>query len=105
MVKPDYILDIEKTEGIFSVMEMGVFDKNLYNFFKDRKNSVVYSEINNKQGVLVWTEVIYKTAQSFYINISNNKNDIDKWSMTIYYKPEQLSELIVYTNQLLKQLK
>lgn len=105
MKKPKLIKNIEKTSGVFSYMEMGIFTKDLQSFFKDKNADVVYSETTNKYGVLIWNEVIYKTAQPFYIHISHLKNDIDKWSMNIYYKPEQLNELLIYTNQLLKQFK
>ena len=104
MKKPKLIKNNEKVVGVFSTMDMGIFDKDLEKYFKDKKMVIVYSETTNK-GFLIWNEVIYKTAQSFYIHISHLKNDIDKWSMNIYYKQEQLNELLIYTNQLLKQIK
>jgi isocitrate/isopropylmalate dehydrogenase len=105
MKKPQYISKLEETQQMFSIMELGTIDKDLQVFFKDKKVTIVYSETKNKNGYLVWDEIIYKTSQSFYIHISHNKSDIDKWSMNIYYNPEQLNELIIYTNQLLKQIK
>lgn len=105
MKKPKLIKNNEKTLGVFSSMEMGIFPKDLQSYFKDKKMDIVYSETTNKGGVLIWNEVIYKTVQPFYIQISHVKNDVDKWSMNIYYKPEQLNELLIYTNQLLKQIK
>ena len=105
MKKPKLIKNNEKTLGVFSSMEMGIFTKDLQSFFKDNNIQMVYSETTHKNGLLIWNEVIYKTAQPFYIHVSHLKNDIDKWSMNIYYKPEQLNELLIYTNQLLKQFK
>ena len=104
-MKLEVIKKIEENEGVLSSMMMGTFDKDLEKYFKDKKVEIIYSEIINKGGVLKWWEVIYETAQKFYIHISHNKSDVDKWSMNIYYKSEQLNELIIYTNQLLKQFK
>lgn len=105
MKKQKLLKNNEKITGVYSCMEMGIFTKDLVTFFKDKKMEIIYSDITNKNGILMWNEVLYKTPQPFYIQVSHLKNDIDNWSMNIYYYPKQLNELIIYTNQLLKQIK
>lgn len=98
--KPEYILDIEKTEGILSVVEFSHFDETKYEQTL-KKMPIVYGnsiyDVNTKK--LMWDEKIFKTAQSFYIYINGTNN------FYIYYKPTMLDELKFFINQLNKEKK
>jgi hypothetical protein len=98
--KPEYILDIEKTEGILSVVEFSRFDETKYEQTL-KKMPIVYGnsmyDVNTKN--LMWVEKIFKTAQSFYIYINGVNN------FYIYYKPTMLDELKFFINQLNKEKK
>ena len=48
MKKPKLIKYNEKTLGVFSSMEMGIFTKDLQSFFKDKNIEIVYSDTTNK---------------------------------------------------------
>jgi hypothetical protein len=98
--KPDYILDIEKTEGILSVVEFSPFDETKYEQTL-KKMTIVYgnSMYDGNAKKLIWVERIFETAQSFYIYINDAKN------FYIYYKPTMLEELKFFINQLNKEKK
>ena len=59
--KPEYILDIEKTEGILSVVEFSHFDETKYEQTL-KKMPIVYGnsiyDVNTKK--LMWDEKIFK---------------------------------------------
>jgi hypothetical protein len=67
--------------------------------------SLVYSESTSdfETGKISFESKIYKTQQSFYLNLLFD--DDGSTNMTIYYKQQQLSELTIFVTQLLKQFK
>jgi hypothetical protein len=99
MDKPSYILDVEKTEGILSVMEIPYsVDKKYEDILK--KTPVVYSNsLFEDKNKIVWFARIFKTAQSFYLYFGDGPK------FYIYYKPSMLNELIFFINQLNKEKK
>jgi len=99
MDKPSYILDVEKTEGILSVMEIPYsVDKKYEDILK--KTPVVYSNslFEDKNKIFCF-ERIFKTAKSFYLYFGDGPN------FYIYYKPSMLNELIFFKNKLNKEKK
>lgn len=98
--KPEYILDIEKTEGILSVVEFSHFDETKYEQAL-KKMPIVYdnSMYDENTKKMIRIERIFKTAQSFYIYINGANN------FYIYYKPTMLEELKFFINQLNKEKK
>lgn len=102
MIKPDYILSLEKEFGIFSIMELEIPDPKFREFIGN-KLKIVYSRTNINDNLLVkWDEIIYKTTQSFYLHLlCKNEN----WLIGIYYKAEQFEELKIFVSQLLKNYK
>jgi hypothetical protein len=106
MKKPKYIKELEKTVGVFSVMDFHVFRTQISDYFDEKKIEKVFekSEIL-MDGSAKWIEMVYKTVQPFYLYVRNESDDLPEWYITIYYKPEQLNELIVFIRQVLKQLR
>jgi hypothetical protein len=106
MKKPKYIKEIEKTEGVYSVMSFHVFRNQISDYFDEKNIEKVYenSEILI-DGSAKWVEIIYKTVHPFYLYVKNNSNDLPEWYITIYYKPTQLNELVVFIRQVLKQIR
>jgi len=102
MDKPKFIKKIEKNDGVFSSMIIGRQPIEFKDFI-GKKLEISYEEtyLDGKSEVR-WKEIIYKTAQSFYIYLSFNG---DGWTIMIYYKPNQFNELKLFLIQLLKQFK
>lgn len=106
MKKPIYIKNIEKTEGVFSVMNFHKFRTNMYKIFEEKKTTKVFEKSYiHIDGSFEWVELIYKTNQNFYLHMLNDTEDKTMWSITIYYKPENLNELLIFIRQVLKQLR
>ena len=105
MNKNSYIIRLEQTEGVFSVMKFHKFQNNLIKFLDDKKMQRVY-EVGNvpANGKASWEQVIFETKQKFYLDVNYFKTD-EEYGLTIYYKPEQFQELIYFTTQLLKPFK
>lgn len=102
-MKPDYILQIENTRGYLSEL---IFPKmkNLSDYWKSKKVSKVFeSSLIDTDGKIQPNNIIFETNQGFFIYIQ--KEEFDDWSMTIYYKPNQENELILFSKGILKQLK
>lgn len=105
MLKPEYIIEVEKTEGIFSVMNFHVFRNEVYNYLNDKNLEKVFERSHvNLDGNAVWDEIIYKT-EPFYLHVENKSHDVPEWYITIYYKPDKFNEVIIFIRQSLKQLR
>jgi len=104
--KPDYIQFIELQEGVFSYMKFHQFDKSILKYLDDKSFERVFEVgIVSKSGKARWSEVIYKTKQSFFLHLESNNEDDESYWLTIYYKPEKKNELLLFTNQMLKPFK
>lgn len=106
MTTPKYIESLEETEGVFSIMKFHHFKTDIFKFFDDKKIPKVFERSYiHLDGSAEWMELIYKTQQSFYLYL-NNKSEVEtNWELIIYYKPENLNELIIFIRQVLKQLR
>jgi hypothetical protein len=105
MVKPEYIKEIEKTEGILSVMNFHVFRNEVFRFLDDKKLNKVYERSHVElDGNAIWDEIIYQT-DPFFLHVENKSDDMPEWYITIYYKPEKFNEVIIFIRQSLKQLR
>lgn len=104
--KPDFIIDLESKDGVFSIMRFHMFDVFALKYLDEKKYERVYEEGSVKtSGKAKWNEVIYKTAQPFYLHFSNDTEDDEQYWLNIYYKPDRRSELIFFTTQVLKPIK
>ena len=104
--KPDYILDVESKDGILSIMRFHMFEGNVLKILDDKKYIRVFEEGSVKtSGKAKWIQVIFKTTQSFYLHFINDNEDDEQYWLNIYYKPENRSELIFFTTQVLKPIK
>jgi hypothetical protein len=104
--KPDYILDVEKNDGVLSIMRFHMFDGFALKYLDEKKYERVFEEGSVKSsGKAKWLEVIYKTAQPFYLHFMNDTEDDEQYCLNIYYKPDRRNELIFFTTQVLKPIK
>lgn len=104
--KPDYIVNVEKEEGILSIMRFHMFDGYALKFLDEKKYERVFEEGTVKtSGKAKWSEVIYKTTQSFFLHFLMDDEDDEQYWLNIYYKPEKRNELIFFTTQVLKPIK
>jgi hypothetical protein len=105
--KPDFINQLEKKEGIFSLLDFHRYPDDLIKYLDEKKLKRVYERgVVSNRGKAKWEEVIYETAQKFYLQVNTiNVNGEDEFGLTIYYKPEQFKELVFLTTQLLKPFK
>jgi hypothetical protein len=104
--KPDYILDIERKDGVLSIMRFHMFDLIALKYLDEKNYERVYEEGAVKtSGKAKWIEVIFKTAQPFYLHFINDTEDDERYWLNIYYKAENRKELIYFTTQILKPIK
>jgi hypothetical protein len=101
MKKIKYIRELEKINGIYSVIElekplMSVSDlesnKNLLTVYVESK----FSE-DNKNHI---TKKLYKTTAGFYIYW---ERPIELYFLSVYYKPEKMQEILIFLRQLNKK--
>ena len=76
--------------------------ENLVEKLKQKNLKTVYekNEIDSEEKITK-IETIFETKQNFYLYLTQKEKNL----ITIYYKPEQFSELLVYVRQLKKQFK
>lgn len=87
-------------------MKFHFFKTDVFRFFDDKKIPKVFERSYiHLDGSAEWMELIYKTQQSFYLYLRNESVSDTNWDLTIYYKPENLNELIIFIRQVLKQLR
>lgn len=98
--KPEYIKRLEQEEGIFSLMGFKVIKEDQFNII-DSKLETVWSISSYVDGDILWEKKIFKTKQNFYIVAVN---DTSMWFLSIYYRQEQLNELILFIKSLSKEL-
>lgn len=99
---PNYIRDLEKKNGNFSVLEIPFMGSNFENFLREKKLKVVYEKVKiDKEDKLIKLETLFETKQNFLIHFNSEVSE----SINIYYKPEQFNELIITIKQLKKQFK
>jgi hypothetical protein len=101
--KPDYIKKLEDGK-LFSTLEFEVPDDFL-KFLDGRALTTVFSDSWMEFGIgeIKTKSKIYKTKQPFYLYLL--KDCVDKETLVIYYKEEQLNELKLFIKQLLKTYK
>lgn len=95
---------LNKLEDNFCFSELQFLPlPSLYKFWNSKKVTKIYEKSSTSESGISTEEVLYKSVQNFYIHIIFLKDD--SWSMTIYYKIEQESELKLFTKNLIKQIK
>ena len=99
-MKPNYLQTIEQG-FVFSQIEF-IEPLKIYDFWKTKKVSKVYENSFVSNDSIFIKEVLYKTAQDFYIHLQNKSHD--EFLMTIYYKIEQENELKLFIKNLFKQI-
>jgi hypothetical protein len=103
MKTPKLINALEKVGGVFSETNYGLCNGNLAEYLNGKKLERVFEKGDlNQRGKLSFDEIIYKSRQDFYLYIKLVPGIDEVWSLTIYYKPEQQNELVLFITQLLK---
>lgn len=103
VVKPDYILNLEKTQDNFSIMKFHRFRDQIIKYLDEKSLKRVF-EVSRVvlNGKAKWEEIIYITKQNFYIYVYDLNEEDNSLNLNIYYKAEQRKELLFFTNQILK---
>jgi hypothetical protein len=108
MEKPEYIKNLESTDGIYSVMDAPELKGDLLKYLNEKKLTRVYEKSSmNESGIIKFEEVIFQSQQNFYLFIKSRiipQSDIIS-NLTIYYNVKQYTELYMFLSQLLKQYK
>jgi hypothetical protein len=101
--KPDYIKGLEDGKP-FSTLELDV-PEDFSKFLDGRAFTTVFTDgwMDFETSELKTRSQIYLTKQSFYLYLF--KDSVDKKTLVIYYKEEQLNELKLFIRQLLKTYK
>jgi hypothetical protein len=105
MNKVEYIKRIEDTEGIFSILTVVSLVDSTNKIDNNKNLELVYMEtefINNKPN---FKSKLYKTSTGFYIYWKRHlsTDNINKFEITIYHKPENINEIIIFLSQLNKK--
>lgn len=101
-MKPKFIENLETEAGIFSKMVSYDRGEKFVQNLLTKKYKIVYSVSSFDKGEKPrYLELIFETAQPFYVHLSKKDKD---WSMDIYYLPEKYKELIFFINQIEKSL-
>ena len=104
--KPDFIVNLERTQDVFSIMKFHKFENGIIKYLDDKNYARVFEEGQVKtSGKAKWVEVIFKTAQPFYLHFINDTEDDEQYWLNIYYKAENRKELIFFISQILKPFK
>jgi hypothetical protein len=102
-MKPDYIKHLEQSAGIYSELHFPTLNYDLVRYFDEKKLKRVFESSGlGEKDKIFWYEVIYISNHPFYLHVTPIANDTS--TLTIYYKPEQLNELIVFIRIILKQI-
>lgn len=102
-MKPDYIKHQELSQGILSELFFPTVLVDLIKFFDSKKTKRVYESSGlSEKDQIVWYEVVYVTNHPFYIHVKPLTDSSS--TLTLYYKPDQLNELIVFIRIILKQI-
>lgn len=105
-MKPKYVEHLETQEGVFSCLEFHRYPYGLIQYLDEKKFTRVFERgVVSSRGKARWIEVVYRTNQKFYFHVNSANQEEDECELTIYYKPEQFSELIFLTTQVLKPYK
>lgn len=106
MKLPKYIKRLNKNGDFMSVMTFHHFRTDIFKYFDEKKLERVYEKSHiHLDGDAIWSELIYKTNQSFYLFLENKSDDSPIWNLTIFYKPNQFDELVFFIRQVLRQLR
>ena len=101
MKKPEYIENLEKIEGIYSVIELETPLKSI-NILESNKNlETVYVESKFSEGNKnIINKKLYKTIGGFYIYWEKG---VDMYFLSVYSKPEKIQEILIFLRQLNKK--
>ena len=107
-MKPNYIIFEETKNGVLSEMIfLSQINKSIIEFLDKRKIERVYEKTKiNEKSELEVDEAIYFAPQRFFLHFlyTNFSESSDGYyTLTIYYKPNQLNELRIFIRQLFKQ--
>lgn len=94
-----FISDIEKNNGILSVIKFESFDLKFIDFILKHEFEIVYEELSYRKKFKPKIDtIIFKTKQNFYLELVRKGNF---FLCSIYYKPNQSNELIVFIKQII----
>jgi hypothetical protein len=104
MEKPYYILQVEtESKEIFSVMgsEVLLHESTINYLDKSKNTTTVFTESILVDKGVKYKSKIYKTSSGFYIYCKSISGD-DKFEASVYHRPENLNEVIIFLKQLNK---
>ena len=102
-MKPDYIKYLEQNDGIYSELDFPTLEYDLVGYLDQKKLKRVYESAGlGEKDKIIWYDIIFITTHPFYLYVKPIANNTS--TLTIYYKPEQLNELIVFIRIMLKQI-
>jgi hypothetical protein len=103
MIKPEYIENLEKIEGIYSVIEMETPLKSITVLDSNKNLETVYVESKfSEDNKNIINKKLYKTTGEFYICWEKGKG-IDMYYLSVYYKPEKIQQILIFLRQLNKK--
>jgi hypothetical protein len=91
----------EKNNEFYSMLKVsGVFDIDT---FLNRKNlTMIKSTSNYIENHISYDECLFETSAGFYLYLINMDSK-DSYKLSFYYKEEQLNEVKIFLNQLIKK--
>jgi hypothetical protein len=105
MEKPEYITNIEKTEGVYSVTTLELKLKNIDKIDNNKNLETVYIKGIFSDNKYQMEKKLYKTSGGFYIYLEETYQlqDWKEYSLSVYHKPENLKEILIFLMQLNKK--
>jgi hypothetical protein len=94
----------EKNNEFYSMLKVSnLFD---INSFLNRKNlTMVKSTSNYMDNSFSYEECLFETSAGFYLYLLKEMGTQNSYKLSFYYKEEQLNEVKIFLNQLIKNTK
>ena len=101
MIKPEYIENLEKIDGIYSVIEMETPLKSITALDSNKNLETVYVEsMFSEDNKNIINKKLYKTTGEFYICW---EKFTDMYFLSVYFKPEKIQQILIFLRQLNKK--
>jgi hypothetical protein len=107
MNKPECIKKIEdENKEMFSVVNLDeLIDKKVVDSLDKNKNlTIVHMDADFTLGTLKYNSKLYKTSNGIYIYCKSHLGiGWDNKEVSVYHKPENINEVIIFLKQLIKK--
>lgn len=101
MIKPDYIKDLEKVDGVYSETRLYLPLEDVSKLESNKNLETVYSEnIFSEVEGFYSVSKIYRTTGGFYIYW---KKILSQYLVCVYHKPEKSKEILIFLLSLNKK--